>query len=372
MLGEPTLIAIQSVASLLSAAVCASIGYSVMKRSQSYLNVVFTLALIFLGLTQLFLFLDNTAIALGLDLPFLLLSYSSISLTIVMFFASALVLNYGEEALNKGVKAMLGTKLILDFIIIWLLGGVYRDPFNAFNAMASPLYVTFSTVSGAVIYAGALFLFLMTYYSSDPDIRPFFRWFVLGGVVVGLAMLVGLLSDSNRQADLLGVLLITAAVLLFHQGLKSRGRSETKGPRTKDPHTPHYFLIINEGGAMIYGRNFRKATNTKIKPTLLSGFISSMMIVMDEAFGHAEVEMIKYERYQILFKEVNGLIFAYVYEGGKGVAGEMFPDIVETILETPEIHHYLYQEEAVTYNHEIIAVLNEVLDVPTAIAAGTD
>ncbi|MHA2226725.1 MAG: hypothetical protein ACXAC8_16050 [Candidatus Hodarchaeales archaeon] len=215
-----TLTIVQSVTAFVSFLTCVILTFLVLRKDYRYLlNQLFSLAILLMGLTTLFLVFSNLpVIFLQVDSPviFLQVSYQSAVLAFFFFNLAAIYMIFGRNGLFS-IRT-------LTYFVVGNIGPIYviwfTNPFTHVelgDVVSTTLFKV--VVFGFLIlsYLVTLILFLIVYRSVvAADVRRNLQIFLVGWIVGGLSMVSIALGDFLRILDIIGQLLLTLSVIVIY------------------------------------------------------------------------------------------------------------------------------------------------------------
>ncbi|MEE9409600.1 MAG: tetratricopeptide repeat protein [Candidatus Heimdallarchaeota archaeon] len=104
---------------------------------------------------------------------------------------------------------------------------------------------------------------------------------------------------------------------------------------------PVMLLIITQAGMTIFSQTYEK-TGKKIDEQLIGGFITAINAFCQEIFSaSSSIDRIMYEDYIIAMKNLENMLFCYVFEGDSYTALKKLDEILKKVKQTKGCHQAL-------------------------------
>ncbi|MFX1532628.1 MAG: hypothetical protein ACFFDI_00165 [Promethearchaeota archaeon] len=183
------------------------------------LNRIFAIANVFLGLTPLSFVLSNIPVILWEEniLIFVQLAYTCLLIGMIFFLISAIILEFGEEEPFKPLYLIaMGAIIVINLVVIWEIvffeNSIYYVALGDINTSIWFKIVYYGSVP--LVYLLTFFLYLKTYMAGEGTAKENMRWFLMGWIIGGLALITSVLSDFFRPFDLINFLILALAAFV--------------------------------------------------------------------------------------------------------------------------------------------------------------
>ncbi|MFX0063735.1 MAG: hypothetical protein ACFFC7_16305 [Candidatus Hermodarchaeota archaeon] len=210
-------IILQTVVMVIATALFFYSAVTVYLRAPSVLlNKIFAIANVFLGLTPLSFVLSNIPVILWEEnvLLFPQLAYTCLLIGLIFFLISAIILEFGEEEPFKPLYLIaMGAIIVINLIVIWFFeNSIYYVALGDINTSDWFTIVYYGSVP--LVYLVTFFLYLKTYMAGEGTAKENMRWFLIGWIIGGLALITSVLSDFYRPLDLINFLILALAAFV--------------------------------------------------------------------------------------------------------------------------------------------------------------
>lgn len=210
-------IIIQTVVMVIATALFFYLAVTVYLRAPSVLlNKIFAIANVFLGLTPLNFVLSNIPVILWEEnvLLFPQLGYACLLIALIFFLISAIILEFGEEEPFKPLYLIaMGAIIVINVVVIWFFeNSIYYVALGDINTSDWFKIVYYGSVP--LVYLLTFLLYLKTYMAGEGTAKENMRWFLIGWIIGGLALITSVLSDFFRLLDLVNFLILALAAFV--------------------------------------------------------------------------------------------------------------------------------------------------------------
>ncbi|MFX0090213.1 MAG: hypothetical protein ACFFBD_00515 [Candidatus Hodarchaeota archaeon] len=215
---------VQTVILFISAIILFVSAYLVFRRAPSaLLNRLFTIAVGFLGLWCVFFGVSKIPVFLWegqVELITFKLAYSFLFFALSSYLLSALFLEFGEDAFRYRNLVLLSIINLASLGVLWLTDSISLTEIPG-DTNTSLLFKLVFFGSSFLFFLLTFYFYFKTYQASEGSAKENLRWFLIGWILGGGAIVGGVFSDLYQLLDLIVFLLLAIAAFIQQRAFRT-------------------------------------------------------------------------------------------------------------------------------------------------------